>query len=162
MKGVWQTWVIVFLTVLMASSMAYAQSRDQGDQRRPPIIQHRDRAPNYDRGPLDRFPPQDRPQRRYYQPPPMQMFPYGAPVPMQRPPEDSCQDRAMAAVRSGQAMPFPMIKRNVENQFGGRVVDLRCSTFGPGLVYEVKLARFDGRVTWVAVDARDGRVIGVR
>lgn len=170
MKGVWQTWVIVFLAVLMASPMAYAptayaQSRDSGgQQRRPPIIQHRERAPNYNRMPSNRFPDRpDRPQRYYY-PPPMQVFPYsGGPPPLQRPPEqDSCQDRAMAAVRSGQALPFPMIKRNVENQFGGRVVDLRCSTFGPGLVYEVKLARFDGRVTWVAVDARDGRVIGVR
>ncbi len=161
MKGVWRTWVVVFFAMLMASPAAYAQSRDSDGQRRPPIIQHRERAPSYDRGPIDRFPPQDRPQRRYYQPP-MQIFPYGVPAPMQRPPEDSCQDRAMAAVRAGQAMPFPMIKRNVENQFGGRVVDLRCSTFGPGLVYEVKLARFDGRVTWVAVDARDGRVIGVR
>ena len=93
-------------------------NRDQaGEQRHTPIvIQHRERVPNYDRGPLNRFsPPQDQycKQRRYYQPP-MQVFPYGAPVlPCKGRRKTLCQNRAMAAVRSAK-LAFSMIKRNVE------------------------------------------------
>lgn len=161
--GLGRKFAIIMGVALVIALPTHVHAQTQGTEgQQTPIIREQPTRRLFD----NRFPSRDRSQRHYYSPSPIQIFPPPSQtIPMPQQPDqvqESCRDRAKAAVQSGQAKPFPLIKRDVESQFEGRVVDLRCASFGPGLVYEVKLVRFDGRVTWVTVDARDGRVVGVR
>lgn len=66
------------------------------------------------------------------------------------------QDRAFQATRDGRSMPLPQIERRVMPFMGG------ADYLGPefrGDTYRLKFMR-DGRVIWVDVDARNGRIIG--
>ena len=65
------------------------------------------------------------------------------------------QDRAFRATREGRSMPLPMIERRVRPQMGG------ADYLGPelnGRTYRFKFMR-NGRVIWIDVDARTGRII---
>lgn len=65
------------------------------------------------------------------------------------------QDRAYDATKSGKSMPLPMIERRVVPQMGS------AQYLGPefrGSVYRLKFLS-DGRVIWIDVDARTGRVM---
>jgi hypothetical protein len=66
------------------------------------------------------------------------------------------QDRAFKATVEGRSMPLPQIERRVMPFMGG------ADYLGPefrGDTYRLKFMR-DGRVIWVDVDARNGRIIG--
>jgi uncharacterized membrane protein YkoI len=75
--------------------------------------------------------------------------------------QSSCQDMARSALQQGQALPFGQIKRLVEGQFGGQVVEVGCSG-GRNLVYHLKVVQRNGQVRRVAVLAANGQIIGVR
>ena len=64
-------------------------------------------------------------------------------------------DRAFDAAREGRAMPLPKIERRVMPFMGG------ADYLGPELnggVYRFKFIQ-DGKVIWVDVDARSGRIL---
>ena len=66
------------------------------------------------------------------------------------------QERAFEAKRHGRSMPLPQLERRVMPFMGG------ADYLGPelrGPTYRLKFMR-DGRVIWVDVDARTGRILG--
>lgn len=69
------------------------------------------------------------------------------------PPRDT--DRAFEDMRDGRSMPLPQLERRVMPFMGG------ADYLGPeitGGIYRLKFVQ-DGRVIWVDVDARTGRII---
>lgn len=76
----------------------------------------------------------------------------GAPA-LADPPRDT--DRAFENKRDGRAMPLPQLERRVMPFMGG------ADYLGPELnggTYRLKFVQ-DGKVIWVDVDARTGRII---
>ena len=65
------------------------------------------------------------------------------------------QDRAFKATREGRAMPLPMIERRVLPRMGG------ADYLGPELRGQTLRMKFmeNGKVIWVDVDPRTGRII---
>lgn len=67
------------------------------------------------------------------------------------------QDRAFEATRHGRSMPLPQIERRVMPFMGG------AEYLGPefmGETYRLKFLDQRGKVIWIDVDARNGRIIG--
>lgn len=66
------------------------------------------------------------------------------------------QDRAFRATQEGRAMPLPMIERRVLPRMGG------ADYLGPELRGRILRMKFmeDGKVIWVDVDPRTGRILG--
>ena len=64
-------------------------------------------------------------------------------------------DRAFEAIREGRSMPLPQLERKVLPFMGG------ADYLGPELNGEVYRFKFiqEGRVIWVDVDARSGRIL---
>ena len=67
------------------------------------------------------------------------------------------QDRAFRATQEGRSMPLPMIERRVIPRMGGADY-LGPEMRGPNL--RMKFLRENGKVVWVDVDPRTGRIIG--
>ncbi len=64
-------------------------------------------------------------------------------------------DRAFEAIREGRSMPLPQLERKILPFMGG------ADYLGPELnggVYRFKFIQ-DGKVIWVDVDARSGRIL---
>lgn len=75
---------------------------------------------------------------------------------------DSEQERARAAMQSGEVRPFQEILRHVRRRFDGRVLDARLVDAGNRRwVYEIKMMSRSGRVMLVIVDGRSGQIIDV-
>lgn len=70
------------------------------------------------------------------------------------------QDRAREGVRSGEIQPFSQIKKDIERQFNGRMLDAQLS--GNGESYNIKMLTPEGDVLVIETDARTGRVLGVK
>lgn len=68
------------------------------------------------------------------------------------------QDAARRAMLEGDVMPFSMIKRRVDREFGDATY-LGSEFIPEGNRYRLKYVR-DGRVVWVDVDGRTGDIIG--
>ena len=67
------------------------------------------------------------------------------------------QDRAFEATRHGRSMPLPKIEQRVMPFMGG------AEYLGPeflGDTYRLKFLDQKGKVIWIDVDARNGRIIG--
>jgi len=64
-------------------------------------------------------------------------------------------DRAFEAIKEGRSMPLPQLERKVLPFMGG------ADYLGPELNGEVYRFKFiqDGKVIWVDVDARSGRIL---
>jgi hypothetical protein len=64
-------------------------------------------------------------------------------------------DRAFEATRDGRSMPLPQLERRILPFMGG------ADYLGPELIGRTYRLKFmlDGRVIWVDVDARTGRII---
>lgn len=64
-------------------------------------------------------------------------------------------DRAFEATRDGRSMPLPKLERRILPFMGG------ADYLGPELIGRTYRLKFmlDGRVIWVDVDARTGRII---
>jgi uncharacterized membrane protein YkoI len=75
---------------------------------------------------------------------------------------DSDQDRARAAVQSGEVKPLSQILKTVRKQYKGRVLDAQLIDLGGAWVYRVRVLTQDGQVLDIAVDGRSGQIIGVQ
>lgn len=73
-------------------------------------------------------------------------------------------DRARRALEAGEVLPLRTILERVEREYPGQVmeVELEREHDGGPWIYEIKLLRSGGSLTKLKVDARDGRVLGVR
>lgn len=73
-------------------------------------------------------------------------------------------DRARSAVKRGDVLPLRSVLGPVQRRYGGEVLDarLRGGSNGRPWLYDVKLMRPNGTVIVVTVDARTGKVRGMR
>lgn len=72
-------------------------------------------------------------------------------------------DRARSAVEAGEVRPLEDILARIRPSYPGRLLDARLRQRGPGSwLYDIRLLQPDGRVLALTVDARSGRVLGVR
>ncbi|MEE8548373.1 MAG: peptidase, partial [Alphaproteobacteria bacterium] len=77
----------------------------------------------------------------------------------------SDHDRARDAVRAGHVRPLSEILAGINRRFPGRVLDARLIRPGANSThwrYRVKLLNPEGRVILLTVNARTGKVMGVR
>lgn len=75
---------------------------------------------------------------------------------------DSDQDRARAAVQSGQVKPLAQILEAVRKQYKGRVLDAQLLDLGGAWIYRVRLLTKEGQVLDVGVDGQSGQIVGVQ
>jgi uncharacterized membrane protein YkoI len=75
---------------------------------------------------------------------------------------DSDQDRARAAVESGQVLPLKTLLERLERDHPGHLLEVELEEEDGQLRYEVKLLQPDGRLVKLIVDAATGEVIGQR
>ncbi|MBB3763194.1 hypothetical protein [Sphingomicrobium lutaoense] len=79
-----------------------------------------------------------------------------APAPALQAPPQTDQDRAYSSLQEGRSMPLPEIERRIIPRMRG------YQYLGPdfrGSSYRLKFMK-EGRVVWIDVDARSGRIIG--
>ena len=75
----------------------------------------------------------------------------------------SDQDRARAAVMSGQARPLGEILGEIRGDYPGRLLDTHLAQSGGGTwVYRLRILGADGRVVSLTVDAKSARILRVR
>jgi len=72
------------------------------------------------------------------------------------------QDRAREEFNAGHVQSFGQIKKRLEGQFRGRVLDVQIMPGNQGPTYDVKMLTKDGDVIVVETDAQTGRVLSVR
>jgi len=75
---------------------------------------------------------------------------------------DSDQDRARAAVQSGQVKPLNQILKAVRKQYKGEVLDAQLLDLGGAWVYRVRVLTKDGQVLDIGVDGQSGQIIDVQ
>ncbi|MBV1901224.1 MAG: hypothetical protein KUG56_06075 [Kordiimonadaceae bacterium] len=68
-------------------------------------------------------------------------------------------DDAQQAVQRGEIKSYSEIKRMVEGQLNGRVVDLKLRRTNKGWQYFLRVSTQKGRVVAAVVDARTGRIL---
>jgi len=59
-------------------------------------------------------------------------------------------------------IPYGKVARKVAKRFGGRVVGQGVSEVGGAVVYELRVLKKDGRVIFVTVNARTGKILRTR
>lgn len=66
------------------------------------------------------------------------------------------------AVAAGEIRPLGEVLATVSRAFPGRALDVRLGGGRGAWIYRVKVLAADGTVVSVTVDARSGRIVGVR
>jgi uncharacterized membrane protein YkoI len=69
------------------------------------------------------------------------------------------QERARAAVRSGEAMPLPALLERVQRTHPGQVLRVELERDDGRWIYELRVLQADGRLLKLEVDARSGEPI---
>lgn len=72
---------------------------------------------------------------------------------------DSDQDRARAAVQSGQVLPLSVVLARLERELPGQVLEVELEQEDGRWVYEVKLLQAGGRLMKLELDAGTGAVL---
>lgn len=70
------------------------------------------------------------------------------------------QDRAKAAVLSGDAIPLSKALALLKKKYDGRVIEILYASKGNRIDYRFKILNENGKVSSVTMDARTGRVRG--
>jgi uncharacterized membrane protein YkoI len=70
------------------------------------------------------------------------------------------QDRAKAAVESGQVKPLKAILKSVRKRYEGEVLDAELHEIGGRWMYRVRVLTKDGQVVDVGVDGASGQIVG--
>ena len=76
--------------------------------------------------------------------------------------DDKDQDRIRDAVRSGEVMPFDLLRQQLQKSHPGDVLELEIEREHGRWIYEIKLLQPDGRIVKLEVDARSGEVLRER
>jgi hypothetical protein len=66
-------------------------------------------------------------------------------------------EAALKAVKDGEALPLRILLPQIEQRYGGEVIDAALQRIGRRLVYTLRMLSPGGRVFAVAVDAATGR-----
>jgi len=75
---------------------------------------------------------------------------------------DSEQDRARAAVESGEVKPLGAILKAVRQRYKGQVLDTQLLDLGGRWVYRVRFLTQDGKALDIGVDGKSGQIIDVQ
>lgn len=71
-------------------------------------------------------------------------------------------DRARQALEAGEILPLRGILEGIEHDHPGRIMEVELEHKNEGWRYEVKLLREDGTLVKLKIDARDGKVLGIK
>lgn len=71
-------------------------------------------------------------------------------------------DRARAALERGEVLPLRAVLDKVERDYPGEVVEVELEREHGKWIYEIRILRSGGSLVRLDVDARDGRVLGVK
>lgn len=77
--------------------------------------------------------------------------------------QNNREQDAMKAMRDENLMPYPKIKKSIEKKMDGKIVHqqlLRLSR--SGWVYQLRIMLKNGRIKYVEVDAKTGRILLTR
>ena len=72
------------------------------------------------------------------------------------------QDRARAAVQSGQALPLNQVLSAISGRYPGRLIDADLRRDGNRWIYQIRLLDGNGTERRLTVDARNGSILSVR
>ncbi|MFV8824664.1 PepSY domain-containing protein [Thauera sp. WH-2] len=75
---------------------------------------------------------------------------------------DDDHERARQAFEAGEVMPLRAVLERVEGAYPGEILEVELDREEGVWAYEIKLLRKSGDVLELELDARDGRVLGVR
>lgn len=74
-------------------------------------------------------------------------------------------DRAREELRSGRIISLGVIRRSIRKNFKGRILDVRLiepRQSGRPYMYDLKLLQGDGKLVFIRVNARNGRIVNVK
>lgn len=71
-------------------------------------------------------------------------------------------DRARQALEAGEILPLRGILEGIERDHPGQIMEVELEHKDEGWRYEVKLLREDGTLVKLKIDARDGKVLGIK
>lgn len=76
--------------------------------------------------------------------------------------DDRDHDRARQALQAGKVLPLRSVLDIVERSYPGQVVKVEFEEDDGAYLYEIRLLQDGGNLLKLKVDARDGRVLGVK
>jgi len=76
--------------------------------------------------------------------------------------DDSDHDRAREALQQGKILPLRSVLDIVEQSYPGQVVKVEFEEDDGEYLYEIRLLQDSGNLLKLKIDARDGRVLGVK
>lgn len=71
-------------------------------------------------------------------------------------------DRTLRDYREGRIRPFAEIRRRVQRQVGGRILDARLDRRNSPWIYRLRVLTDDGQVLAVRLNAQTGRILDVK
>jgi uncharacterized membrane protein YkoI len=71
-------------------------------------------------------------------------------------------DRARRALESGEIVPLRTILERVERDYPGQIMEVELEREDARWMYEIKLLRTGGALVKLEIDARDGKLLGIK
>jgi uncharacterized membrane protein YkoI len=71
-------------------------------------------------------------------------------------------DRARRALESGEIVPLRAILERVERDYPGQIMEVELEREDARWIYEIKLLRTGGALVKLEIDARDGKLLGIK
>jgi len=71
-------------------------------------------------------------------------------------------DRARRALESGEIVPLRTILERVERDYPGQIMEVELEREDARWIYEIKLLRTGGALVKLEIDARDGKLLGIK
>ena len=71
-------------------------------------------------------------------------------------------ERARQALEAGEVLPLRTIIERVERDYPGQVIEVELEREHGRWEYDIKLLRSGGSLVKLRIDARDGRILGVK
>lgn len=73
------------------------------------------------------------------------------------------QDRAYKATKAAGLLPYARIRKIAEKQIGGKIISQKLvRTNMENWVYQLRIRKNDGRVTFAVINAKTGRILTVK
>lgn len=81
----------------------------------------------------------------------------------QRPPQARDQDRAYKATKSAGLLPYSRIRKIAETGVGGKIISQKLvRTNVDNWIYQLRIRKKDGRVTFAVINAKNGKILSVK
>ncbi|ADP18505.1 peptidase propeptide and ypeb domain protein [Achromobacter xylosoxidans A8] len=76
--------------------------------------------------------------------------------------DESDHEQARQALQAGKVLPLRSVLDIVERDYPGQVVKVEFEEDDGEFIYEIRLLQSGGRLVKLKIDARDGKVLGVK